>query len=229
MKKSPVMCSNKGCKRQARVAGRCSRCYQRDYHAAGRARAQRAVELTEAGLMQPLPRGVSEERVHPPREIRFVTLPAPYVTRHAPDEVLDVILETLEEDLTLVERDACSHLPIGQDPIYWLVRRHFRDEMTLEHIGRMYGVSRERIRQIESSALFRAQVVKGLAAEAAGDHRDGRQRTTHNKKVQYRTVQQESLIEDGLEEGLSIDEIAERVGVPPALVKRIRTRLRRAA
>lgn len=88
-----------------------------------------------------------------PREIRFLQLPTPHASRYEPEDILEAIIETIEEELSVELRAACSMRPVGHDPIYWLLRRHYADELTLEQAGRLLGVCRERIRQIEAKAL----------------------------------------------------------------------------
>lgn len=89
-------------------------------------------------------------------------VPASYREDFDPDDVLEALIETIAEELTLDELEACALRPIGQDPVYWLVRKHACQEFTLDQIARLWGITRERVRQIESKALARKALTVGM-------------------------------------------------------------------
>lgn len=157
-----------------------------------------------------------------PRVVAFTPLPKPFVDRFDPEDILEVLIETIEEELTVEERDACTYLPIGQDPVYWLIRKHFADEMTLDQIGRIWGVTRERVRQIEGKALARKAMTVGLRSEAPDDVEPRENSATRRENMRAR-------IQDLLEDGLTNRAIVERLGTNTQLVSDVRREMARGA
>jgi DNA-directed RNA polymerase sigma subunit (sigma70/sigma32) len=94
------------------------------------------------------------------RAFKYVALPAPKCQLHTSDDWLEALIETIEEEFDESELRAFAKLPASQDPVYRLIVRRYRGEIDLVDIARMYGLTRERVRQIEGEAI--AKVRSGL-------------------------------------------------------------------
>lgn len=119
----------------------------------------------DAARLHPLPAAEDADRraqraARPWRS--FGSLPISYREDFDPDDVLEAMIETIAEELTVEELEACALLPIGQDPVYWLVRKYACQECTLDQIARLWGITRERVRQIEAKALARKALTVGM-------------------------------------------------------------------
>jgi DNA-directed RNA polymerase sigma subunit (sigma70/sigma32) len=94
------------------------------------------------------------------RAFKYVALPAPKCQLHTSDDWLEALIETIEEEFDESELRAFAKMPLTSDPVYQLVRRRFQGTIELVDIARLYGLTRERVRQIEAEAI--AKVRSGL-------------------------------------------------------------------
>jgi hypothetical protein len=87
----------------------------------------------------------------------FKYTPLPTCQLATADDWLDALIEAIGEEFDDYELQAFAKLPIAQDPIYALVRKHYPGAIELVDIARIYGLTRERIRQIEVEALAKVR------------------------------------------------------------------------
>ncbi len=209
-------CTTDGCERAPVARRLCRRCYDRGY-------SKGSLDVTPRGQR---PKVVGAAWSRPSPVVLLAPLPRPTYDGFDREDVLEALIETIVEDLSDEELDACSQLPIGQDPVYWLVRKHWNDEMTLDQVGRLYGVSRERIRQIECGALAAKSLRYGLKREVEDDRRDPA--TVQARRRGVALASEVPVIEDRLRSGLEVAVIAREFGITWYAVDIVRARMRGA-
>ena len=99
------------------------------------------------------------------RTFRFVPLPR-WTDRATDEATLAAFIEAIEYEFDADELQAFAKMPTARDPVYQLLAKHYSGTIELVDIGRLWGLTRERARQIESEALAKARAGLGQWEEA---------------------------------------------------------------
>ena len=96
----------------------------------------------------------------PARTFRFVPLPR-WVDRASDEATLEAFIEAIEDEFTAGELQVFAKMPTNEDPVYRLLAKHYSGTVDLVDIARVWGLTRERTRQIEAEALAKVRASMG--------------------------------------------------------------------